>query len=94
VLALGILMHLGIDFSLLVGFFSFAIIVSYIAFIPPETASQRIIALRHWLTERRMGGGSPKLALDPHSRFRAGVGNPAASTKLRAGRAERLSHRT
>jgi hypothetical protein len=94
VLTLGILMHLGIDFSLLVGFFSFAIIVSYIAFIPPETASQRIIALRHWLTERRMGGGSPKLALSPQSRFRASVGNQAVSTKLSAGRAERLSHRT
>lgn len=53
VLALGISMHVGIDLFILVGFFSFAMIVSYIAFIPPEAASRRIIALRDRFVEGR-----------------------------------------
>jgi hypothetical protein len=53
VLALGISMHLGIDLFILVGFFSFAMIVSYLAFVPPETASRRIIALRDRFAGRR-----------------------------------------
>jgi hypothetical protein len=56
VLALGISMHLGIDLFILVGFFSFAMIVSYIAFIPPETASRRIVALRDRFVEARVNG--------------------------------------
>lgn len=47
-LALGIWMHLGIDVAILVGFFSFAMIVSYIAFIPADTARRGILALRDW----------------------------------------------
>jgi HTTM domain len=46
VLALGVLMHLGIDWSLRVGFFSLAVFVMYAAFIPPERASATILALR------------------------------------------------
>ena len=57
VLALGVSMHLGIDFFVLVGFFSFAMIVAYIAFVPAETASRRIIALRDWFIGRWMDGG-------------------------------------
>ena len=57
VLALGVSMHLGIDFFVLVGFFSFAMIVAYIAFVPAETASRRIIALRDWFVGRWMDGG-------------------------------------
>jgi hypothetical protein len=53
VLAMGISMHVGIDLFILVGFFSFAMIVSYIAFIPPEAASRRIIALRDRFAEGR-----------------------------------------
>jgi hypothetical protein len=48
VLGLGILMHIAIDLSILVGFFSFAMIVCYITFIPAETASLRIISARDW----------------------------------------------
>jgi hypothetical protein len=46
VLGLGVLMHLGIDWSLRVGFFTLAVFVMYAAFIPPERASAGIIALR------------------------------------------------
>jgi hypothetical protein len=40
VIAAGLALHLGIDYSLRVGFFGLAIVVSYIAFVPPETASR------------------------------------------------------
>jgi hypothetical protein len=56
VLALGISMHVGIDLYILVGFFSFAMIVTYIAFIPAEAASRRIIALRDRFAEGRVNG--------------------------------------
>jgi hypothetical protein len=95
VLTLGILMHLGIDFSILVGFFSYAMIVSYIAFVPAETASQRIIILRDWFLERRKdrwtdgGRGSTKPVPDRRSRFRENVRDQAGPNLLCAGTAER-----
>jgi hypothetical protein len=46
VIAAGIGMHLFIDWSILVGFFSYAIFVCYVAFIPPETASAGVVAVR------------------------------------------------
>jgi hypothetical protein len=49
-------MHIGIDLFILVGFFSFAMIIAYIAFIPPEAASRRIIAIRDRLVEGRAKG--------------------------------------
>jgi hypothetical protein len=48
IVTMGILMHIGIDLSLLVGFFSFAMIVCYITFIPADTARRRVIATREW----------------------------------------------
>ncbi|HTK62593.1 MAG TPA: HTTM domain-containing protein [Pseudonocardia sp.] len=53
VLTLGILMHLGIDFSILVGFFSFMMIVCYLSFVPAQTASRRIIQVRDWYLRRK-----------------------------------------
>lgn len=37
VLGAGVLMHLGIDLTLLVGWFSFAVLTAYLAFVPGET---------------------------------------------------------
>jgi hypothetical protein len=54
VMALGISMHVGIDLSILVGFFSVAMIVAYIAFVPAETASSRITDIRDWFVRRRV----------------------------------------
>jgi hypothetical protein len=54
VLAAGVMMHLGIDFSILVGFFSFTMICAYISFVPAETAERRILAFRD-LVIRRVG---------------------------------------
>jgi hypothetical protein len=53
VLSLGVLLHLGIDWSLRVGFFSLAVFVMYVAFIPPERASAGIVRVRDGLLEAR-----------------------------------------
>jgi hypothetical protein len=52
VLGLGITLHLMIEYSILVGFFSFAILTAYLAFVPPESASRRILAVRDRLRRR------------------------------------------
>lgn len=52
VLALGVCMHLGIDLSLRVGLFGFALFVLYIAFLPPQAVSTRLLALRDWISDR------------------------------------------
>jgi hypothetical protein len=46
VLLLGVSLHLGIDYATRVGFFSYAVFVAYVAFIPPERASSLILAGR------------------------------------------------
>jgi hypothetical protein len=43
-------LHLGIDYAVRVGFFSYAVLVAYIAFIPPESARSFILATRDRLT--------------------------------------------
>jgi uncharacterized membrane protein YphA (DoxX/SURF4 family) len=46
VILAGVLLHLSIDYWILVGFFSYAIFCGYLAFISPETASRWILAAR------------------------------------------------
>jgi hypothetical protein len=46
VLLLGVMLHLGIDYGVRVGFFSWAVLVAYVAFIPPESARSFILATR------------------------------------------------
>jgi hypothetical protein len=46
VLALGVAMHLAIDLTLRVGFFSYAVLVLYIAFLPPDAVAARVLQLR------------------------------------------------
>jgi HTTM domain len=50
VLLLGVGLHLGIDYGVRVGFFSWAILVAYVVFIPPESARSLILAARDRLT--------------------------------------------
>ena len=52
VLALGVALHLGLDFNLRLGFFSETIIVSYLAFLSPAVAELGILAVR----DRARGG--------------------------------------
>jgi hypothetical protein len=49
VLGLGIALHLGIEYSIKVGFFTLAMLVLYIAFVPPEAAARFILATRREL---------------------------------------------
>jgi hypothetical protein len=56
ILPLGVLLHLSIDFWVLVGFFSYAMFCGYIAFTPPETASRSIVATRNRLRRIRNRG--------------------------------------
>jgi hypothetical protein len=53
VLLAGISLHLGIEYAVRVGFFSLGILVAYIAFLPPQTASALILSARD-----RIGGWS------------------------------------
>jgi len=46
VLIAGVCLHLGIEYRLRVGFFSWAIIASYLAFIPADTAARFVQFLR------------------------------------------------
>jgi len=45
-LLLGIALHLGIDYTTRVGFFSYAVIALYLAFVPPERIEQLAAAIR------------------------------------------------
>ena len=53
VLALGIGLHLSIDYSIRVGFFSAAAIAGILAFLPPEWAGARLLGIRNRLGPRR-----------------------------------------
>ncbi len=53
VLLLGVSLHLGIDYAVRVGFFSYIVFVAYIAFLPPETVESWLGSLRAWWTRRR-----------------------------------------
>lgn len=53
VLLAGVGLHLGIDSSIIVGPFSYAMLAGYLAFIPPEQASRMILAVRDVASGRR-----------------------------------------
>jgi hypothetical protein len=54
----GVCLHLGIEYRLRVGFFSWAILTTYLAFVPGETA-ERVLERLPWLRSRRwLGSGS------------------------------------
>jgi Vitamin K-dependent gamma-carboxylase len=62
VLTLGVVMHLGIDIALRVGFFSFAVLVLYLAFLPPRQTSAAMLWLRDHIRSRSLRSGD---RLDP-----------------------------
>ena len=55
VLLAGVALHLGIDYAIRVGFFSYAVLVLYIAFIPTETMDAWLAALRRRLARLPRG---------------------------------------
>ncbi len=52
VLGIGVLFHLGIDIFIDVGFFSYAMLASYIAFIPADVADRIVDRIRARLPDR------------------------------------------
>jgi Vitamin K-dependent gamma-carboxylase len=59
VLLLGVGLHLGIDYAVRVGFFSYAVLVAYVAFVPPETARAIILGVRDRFTRITLPGRAP-----------------------------------
>jgi hypothetical protein len=55
VLLLGVSLHLGIEYSLRVGFYSLAVLALYLAFVPPERVSAWALWLRGRLQRSRLG---------------------------------------
>jgi hypothetical protein len=51
----GVALHLGIDFAVRVGFFSWAALVAYVAFLPPDTVSTWVYRLRDRAARSRLG---------------------------------------
>jgi Vitamin K-dependent gamma-carboxylase len=52
--AAGLSLHLGIDYAIRVGFFTWAILTPYLAFVNPYWAEERLLALRDRLEARRL----------------------------------------
>jgi hypothetical protein len=46
VLLCGVALHLGIDSSIMVGFFSYVMLAGYLSFVPPDTSARVILAVR------------------------------------------------
>jgi hypothetical protein len=61
VLGLGVLFHLGIDLFFDVGFFSWAMWIAYLAFLPPEVADRVVARISGFL--RRGRGSAPAVPL-------------------------------
>ena len=53
VMTAGVSLHLGIDYSILIGFFSFAMFNCYLSFLRPETASRYLLKARDKVAARR-----------------------------------------
>lgn len=69
VMAMGIAMHLMIEYSIMVGFFGMAILVAYLAFLSPATASRLILGCAIGLVGRRgvPGRDLPAQLDQPHA---------------------------
>lgn len=60
VLGTGIILHVFIELTLDVGFFSFAIFVLYLAFVPADTMTAKLLAARAWANERARRSRRPE----------------------------------
>lgn len=57
VLGMGVLLHLSIDLTIAVGFFSFTMLTLYLAFLSPATSTRFVDAVRRRLEARRTARG-------------------------------------
>jgi hypothetical protein len=58
----GVSLHLGIEYSIRVGFFSLAMLTLYLSFLDPAWAEQRLLAVRGWLDRTRWARSAGKPA--------------------------------
>lgn len=108
VLVAGVCLHLGIESSILVGFFSYTMIAAYITFIPPETTIRVVLSSRNLFARWRnravawrataLGSpakpGVPSFSPDPIGlAYIAHEGSMAARTNESHSLEERLSRR-
>ena len=56
VLLAGLGLHLSIDVSIMVGFFSLAMMSTYLSFVPPETAARVVLGVRERSCRLAHGG--------------------------------------
>jgi hypothetical protein len=56
----GVALHVGIDFSVRVGFFSLAALVAYVAFLPPAAVSACVYRLRDRTARGRLAWLVPR----------------------------------
>jgi hypothetical protein len=64
VLLAGLGLHLSIDVSIMVGFFSLAMMSTYLSFVPPETAARVVLGIRD-RSRRLAHGGRARLRRRP-----------------------------
>lgn len=64
VLCAGVLMHASIMIAIGIGFFSLAMFVLYLAFVPPETVRRLPGVIRRWACTRRRGSNERRTAAD------------------------------
>ena len=65
VLGLGVAFHLGIDLFFDVGFFSIAMWIAYLAFLPPDVADRWVVAIARALRLERAPSAQVPLAVEP-----------------------------
>ena len=70
VLGLGVVLHLSIEYSLRAGLFSWVVLASYLAFVPPETATRLLERVRRSVADPaiRLLAGARHGALDGRAR--------------------------
>jgi hypothetical protein len=74
VLGAGVLMHLFIDATMLVGLFTYEVFIAYLAFIPEDTADALIAKIRV-----RFTGAPPTIEPQVQEELVAGRGDPAVA---------------
>ena len=65
VIGAGVLMHGLIAINIMIGFFTMAMFVAYLAFAPPDTMERLIVRLRVRLSSRRAAGEAGQPAAMP-----------------------------
>lgn len=74
VLLAGVCLHLGIEYSIRVGFFSLAMFTLYLSFLDPAWAQGRLLAVRDRRARKRGGHGEPSGQPEPQPAIEATPG--------------------